>query len=151
MSDVPHAQALAVLAGPKFCDTQLSWAERVNHSGHLLATAALEDDTGAILPGLTLQLEVKRPIVADRCLYELGLFLLQNGVRRRIYQLNVCPPDKRSHNGAAGTLHGPHEHVGDHTAAVTDPTVRCGALGVAFAVFCRRVNLSFSGALNPPL
>ena len=53
MSDVPHAQALAVLAGPKFCDTQLSWAERVNHSGHLLATAALEDDTGAILPGLT--------------------------------------------------------------------------------------------------
>lgn len=151
MSDLPHAQALVVLSTPKFCDAALVWEERVNHSGHLLALGTLEDATGALLPGLTLQLEVKRPIVADRCLYELGLFLLENGVRRRVYQLNVCPPDKRSHNGVAGPLHGPHEHVGHEAAAVADPAVRCGALGVAFDFFCRRVNLSFTGALNAPL
>lgn len=151
MSDVPHAHALTVLAYPKFCNALLAWEERVNHTGHLLATAVLDDDTGAVMPGLTLQLEVKRPVVADRCLYELGLFLLENGVRRRVYQLNVCPPDKRSHNGVSGSLYGPHEHVGDTVTAVADPAVRCGALGVAFETYCSRVNLMFTGVLNPPL
>lgn len=151
MSDVPHAQALAVLAVPKFCDARLVWAERGNHANHLLATAPLEDKTGAILPGLTLQLEVKRPIVVDRCLYELGLFLLENGVRRRVYQLNVCPPDKRSHQAPGLLVHGPHEHAGDVVSAVPDPDVRCGAFGVAFDFFCRRAGLAFGGELNSPL
>jgi hypothetical protein len=151
MSDVSHDHALQLMALPKMCSASLAWSERDNHVGLLLASAQPEDETGAILPGLTLQLEIKRPIVVDRCLYEFGLFMLEHGVRRRVYQLNVCPADKRSHNGPQGPMHGPHEHVGNRVLPVDDPDVACGRPDVAFAYYCRRINLAFSGALNSPL
>ena len=151
MSDLPKSQALRVLAQPKLCAAKLTWADRSNHIGLLLATAQPEDETGAIIPGLTLQLEVKRPVVVDRCQYEFGMFLLEHGVRRRVYQLNVTPRDKRSHNGVSGPIYGPHEHIGDSVEAVTDPDIQCGQLDVAFQLFCRRTNLTFTGQLNSPL
>lgn len=150
-ADLPTTQARQVMAEPKFCDARLHWEVRSNQANRLIATAQPEDDTGAIMPGLTIQLEVKRAIVADRCLYELGLFMLEGGVRRRTYQLNVCPPDKRSHNDQqTGSIYGPHEHIGNSVTPVTDPAIRCGSLDVAFQHFCTRINLTFSGDLNPP-
>ena len=80
MSDVSHDQALQLMAVLKLCSTSLVWSHRDNHVGLLLALTQPEDESRAILPGLTLQLEIKRPIVVDRCLYEFGLFLLE---RRR--------------------------------------------------------------------
>ena len=151
MSDLPKSRALQVLAQPKFCAAKLTWADRSNHIGLLLATAQPEDETGAIIPGLTLQLEVKRPVVVDRCQYEFGMFLLENGVRRRVYQLNVTPRNKRSHNSVFGPIYGPHEHIGDSVEAVTDPDIQCGQLDVAFQFFCRRTKLTFTGQLNSPL
>lgn len=151
MSDLPKSQALQVLAQLKFCAVSLSWADRSNHTGLLLATAQPEDETEAIIPGLTLQLEVKRPVVVDRCQYEFGMFLLEHGVRRRVYQLNVTPRDKRSHNGVSGPIYGPHEHIGDSVEAVADPDIQCGQLAVAFQLFCSRTNLTFTGQLNSPL
>lgn len=151
MSDLNHDQALQLMALPKLCSASLSWSERDNHVGLMLASAQPEDESGAILPGLTLQLEMKRPIVVDRCLYEFGLFLLEHGVRRRVYQLNVSPADKRSHNGPLGPMYGPHEHVGNRVLPIDDPDVACGRPDVGFAYYCRRINLAFSGALNSPL
>lgn len=151
MSDLNHDHAVQIMATPKLCSALLIWSERDNHVGLMLATAQPEDESGAILPGLTLQFEIKRPIVVDRCLYEFGLFLLEQGVRRRVYQLNVSPADKRSHNGPLGPMYGPHEHVGDQVLSIDDPDVVCGRPDVAFAYYCRRINLGFSGALNSPL
>lgn len=151
MSDVSHDQARQLMALPKLCSASLAWSERDNHVGLLLASAQPEDETGAILPGLTLQFEIKRPIVVDRCLYEFGLFLLEHGIRRRVYQLNVSPPDKRSHNGPLGPMYGPHEHVGNRVLPIDDPDVACGHPDVAFSYYCRRINLVFSGAVNSPL
>ena len=139
------------MAVPKLCGAALAWSERDNHVGLLLASAQPEDDTGAIFPGMTLQLVVKRPVVVDRCLYELGLFQLEHRVRRRVYQLNVSPADKRSHNSPDGALFGPHEHVGDRVLPINDPDIACGHLDVAFVFFCQRINLAFSGTLNSPL
>lgn len=151
MSDLPKSHALLVLAQPKFCAASLTWADRSNHLGLLLATAQPEDSTGAIIPGLTMQLEIKRPIIVSRCQYEFGLFLLEHGTRRRVYQLNVTPRDKRSHNHVSGPLYGPHEHIGDSFEAVVDPNIQCGQLDVAFELFCRKTNLTFTGQLNSPL
>ena len=105
----------------------------------------------AILPGLTLQFEIKRPIVVERCLYEFGLFLLDHGIRRRVYQLNVSPRDKRSHNSPLGPMYGPHEHVGNQVLPIVDSDVACGLPGVAFAFYCRRINLTFAGSFKSPL
>lgn len=151
MSDVSHDQVLHLMAMPKLCSASLVWSERDNHIGLLLTSAQPEDETGAILPGLTLQLGIKRPIVVNRCLYEFGLFLLEHGARRRVYQLNVSPSDKRSHNGHLGPIYGPHEHLGSRVLQIDDPDVACGSPDVAFAFYCRRINLAFSGALNSPL
>jgi hypothetical protein len=152
-ADLPASRALAVMAVPKYCDAHLQWEIRKNQANILLATAQPEDETGALIPGITIQLEIKRPIVADRCLYELGLFQLEDGIRRRAYQLNVCPLNKRSHNDrqTGQALYGPHEHVGDSASAIVDQAIRCGALEVAFELFCSRINLSFTGHLNSPL
>jgi len=151
MSDLSHDQALQLMAVPKLCSTSLVWSNRDNHVGLLLALTQPEDESGAILPGLTLQLEIKRPIVVDRCLYEFGLFLLEHGVRRRVYQLNVSPADKRSHNGPRGALYGPHEHLGNQVLPIDDPDIACGRPDVAFAFYCSRISLVFSGSFNSPL
>lgn len=152
-SDLHHTHALVVLALPKYCDADLQWSVRSNQINILQATAQPEDETGALIPGLTIQLEIKRAIVANRCLYELGLFKFDSGMRRRAYQLNVCPPDKRSHNDrmTGQAVYGPHEHVGDSVTPIADPAIQCGALELAFRLFCQRINLSFSGHLNSPL
>ena len=150
MSDVSHDQALQLMAVPKLCSTSLVWSNRDNHVGLLLALAQPEDESGAILPGLTLQLEIKRPIVVDRCLYEFGLFLLEHGVRRRAYQLNVSPADKRSHNGKVGAMYKPHEHVGNQVLPIDDPDIACGRPDVAFAFYCNRISLVYSGSFNSP-
>lgn len=151
MSSITRHQAIQLMSVPKVCGATLVWAERPNHRGLLLASAQPEDETGALIPGLTLQLEIKKPVLVDRCLYEFGMFVLERGVRRRVYQVNVSPPDKRSHNSPGGPIHGPHEHVGDQVLPIHDPTVACGHPEVAFAFYCRRINLSFSGAFNSPL
>lgn len=151
MYDVSHDRAQQLMAMPKLCSASLVWAERDNHIGLLLASAQPEDETGAILPGMTLQLVLKRPVVVDRCLYEFGLFQLEQGVRRRVYQLHVSPANKRSHQGPEGKFYGPHEHVGHVALPITDPDIACGRLDVAFAYYCRRINLAFAGVLNSPL
>src|SRR5450759_2868187 len=87
-------------------------AARGNHLGHLLGVAELLDSNGITLPGYTLQIEVKAPIDCDRCLYQFSIMQLKSKRRRRVYQLEICPAGKLSHNGEI-VLHGPHEHVGD--------------------------------------
>ena len=148
---MPKHLALELMAEVKHASVSLIWAERNNHRGLLLSSFQVEDATGAYLAGVTLRLELKKPIVVNRCLYEFGLFKLHNGASRRAYQLNVTPLDKASHNGPEGTIFGPHEHIGDAVHPVLDGSVRCGNLDVAFKFFCERINLTFTGALNSPL
>jgi hypothetical protein len=129
----------------------LLWAERDNHAGYMITTSSLDDDTGATIPGLTLQLEMKKPIVVDRCLYELGMFVLKGGRRYRAFQLHISPPDKRSHNDPSGPLYGAHVHRGGAVYNVDDPRAMCGNIDGAFAIYCESVNLTFTGTLNSPL
>ncbi len=150
-NDLPESLARDAIAGTKFVDFSLSWAEKDNHKGLLISSFQVEDETAAYVAGVTVRLELKKPIVVDRCLYEFGLFKIHNGASRRAYQLNVTPFDKPSHNDPAGQLFGPHEHIGDTVHAVLHKGVQCGNLDVAFRFFCERINLKFTGAFNSPL
>jgi len=108
--------------------TAIRWTgliERSNHAGHLLGVAELVDGNGITLPGITLQIEVKAPAETDRCLYQFSIMQLRHRKRHRLYQLEVAPRSKRTHNGI-NPIHGPHEHLGDDDpAVVTDETVKC--------------------------
>ena len=139
------------MALPKFYGGALIWAPKPNHGGILMALFQPEDDTGAIHPGLSVQLEVNVPLVVDRCRYEFGLFKLEGGVRKRAYQIAVTPKGKRSHNSPSGTIYGPHEHIGDQVSAVVADEIECGNMEPPFVHFCRRINLTFTGKANFPI
>jgi hypothetical protein len=108
--------------------TAIDWTglhKRHNHAGHLVGVASLIDPSGVTIPGLTLQIEVKAPVDAVRCLYLLSIMQLRHRKRIRVYQLEVAPSEKRTHNGET-TIRGPHEHFGDATpTAVSNHSVRC--------------------------
>jgi len=151
MNELPNAAAMAVMAVPKLFGGNLVWADKPNHKSILLATFQPEDETGAILPGLSVQLEVTKAIVVDRCLYEFGLFKLEGGVRKRAYQLAVVPLNKRSHNTPSGPMFGPHEHLGEQVRTVSNDEIFCGQMGAAFAHFCSQISLVFTGQTKFPL
>ncbi|MGB3290969.1 MAG: hypothetical protein WBA83_16980 [Burkholderiaceae bacterium] len=150
-NDLPEAMAVEVMKEAKFANPSIAWPEKNNHKGLLLSSFQVEDETGAYIAGVTIRLEIKKPIVVERCLYEFGLFKLHNGASRRAYQLNVTPTDKVSHNAPLGPIFGPHEHIGDTVYAISQNGIQCGNLDVAFRFFCERINLQFTGAFNSPL
>ncbi|PHN31861.1 hypothetical protein [Pseudomonas sp. ICMP 561] len=70
------------------------------------------DEEGLSIPGLTVEIHLRVGLTADRCKYTFTLFRLSRQKKRRIYQLEVVPKAKRSHNGPP-RLFGPHEHLGE--------------------------------------
>lgn len=112
---------------------------RSNHSGHLIGVAELVDYNGITMPGLTLQIELKEHLTAVRCLYILSIMKLVKGQRKRIYQLEVAPKNKRTHNGKDAVIYGSHEHDGENVVAIDDVT--CDNFPDAVAWFFKRTNI----------
>lgn len=150
MNEMEEEKALKIIAEPKFYSKDLEFSERTNHKGIFIATAQPEERDGTIIPGLSINIEYKGAIVVDRCDYEIGLFFLDFKVKhtKRVYQLHVCPEDKRSHRTMEKDFFGPHEHVGRNVYEVRDPRVYCGNIEGAFKFFCERINLNFTGQLK---
>lgn len=114
-----------LLARPKVATRWSGWQKRVNHAGHLIAVAELAEHNGTTIPGVTMQLEVKDATSVVSCLFLFGIMALESGKRGRLYQLEVAPNTKRTHNGKV-IIYGPHEHVGDlEPTQITDPVVNC--------------------------
>lgn len=141
-SIITSAEAVAIAAVPKAAAGPLIWQPRSNHAGHVIAASIAVDSQGITLPGQVIAIEVRAPVVVDSCLYLFTLFKLVNGQRRRVYQLEVVPASKRSHNEPAGALYGPHEHWGDEQVrGVSHPTVHCGDFAGSLAYFTQRCTL----------
>lgn len=116
--------------------------KRSNHAGSLIGSAQLVDESGTFLQGLTIEIELKAPIVTNRCLFLFTVMQRQRlATRKRIYQLEVCPADKRSHNGLT-TLYGPHEHLAeDEPYEVAQERVNCDDWDGCLQWFFQRINL----------
>lgn len=132
--------------------TAIRWSglqPRKNHVGHLIGVAELVDSGGITLPGLTLQIEVKAPIDCERCLYLFSIMRWKNRQRRRVYQLEVSPLGKRTHNGTT-TIHGPHEHVEENEPIrIDNPDVRCENWAGALAWFFKRTHIAHFDIQDP--
>lgn len=115
---------------------------RSNHRGHVIGVAQVSGDDGVFIPGLTVEIEAKAPLVTDQCLYHFSLRQRSGKLREVVYQLEVCPSSKRSHNGAI-VLYGPHEHVGDsEPTSVHVSDVSCNDWDGCLRWFLARINLS---------
>lgn len=134
-------EALQLLAMRKRARAWSGWIARENHAGHLYGIAQLCSDDGVTIPGLTVQMEVKAPITADVCLFLFSLMRLRGRERSPMYQLEVAPKGKRTHNGIT-TIYGPHEHVGSlEPTPVVDQNVDCAGWSRCLGWFVDRVNV----------
>ena len=131
-----------LLATPKLAHNWSGFQKRNNHAGSVIGSAQLSDASNIFIPGITLEIEVKAPVVTARCLFLFTLMRRKGLVRRRIVQLEVCPVNKRSHNGVT-TIYGPHLHIGDDEPhAVSERGVNCEDWDSALDWFLTRINVS---------
>jgi hypothetical protein len=86
------------------------------------------------------------------CLWDFGLFKFKDGKQLRLYQINVVPEDKASHNTPTGAWYGPHQHFGElrmekFDAAAPAP---CASHEAWFKQFLTRGKIQFGGKYEIP-
>ena len=136
------SEILKFAAMPKVAHNWSGFIKRPNHAGSVIGSAQLSDANNIFIPGVTLEIEVKAPIVTTRCLLLFTIMRRKGAVpRNRVLQLEVCPKDKRSHNGVT-VIYGPHFHVGDDEPTPVDELgVNCDDWEGSLAWFLRRINV----------
>lgn len=124
---------------------------RNNHAGYIAAAVRPEDETAASIPGLTVELELKIPLRVDACKNTASIYLLRSGVKYRVYQIEIQPVAKRSHNAPGNIIYGPHEHIGDQVKVYEGPPLSCSTpIEPLFQIFCRKANIGFTGNILLP-
>lgn len=138
---IDRTQLDILLVKQKFARNWSGFQKRENQANYLIGSAQLTDGDGVFLPGMTLEIEIKAPVLVDRCLIFFTIRQRAVSRRPRLYQLEVCPRDKRSHNGAT-TIYGPHEHfLEDEPYPVSEMGVNCDDWNSSLQWFLRRVNV----------
>lgn len=145
-----EAEGRGIVAMSKVGRTAFVWAPRSNHISHQHCAQVLFDSAGVTIPGLTVALEIRSPIVTAECLYLFTIFKLERGGgKRRAYQLEVCPAAKMSHRDATQTIYGPHEHFSETAYAVAERSVACKDWQACYTWFMKRCNLVLPSTLPP--
>lgn len=139
----------ALLSRPKLALRWSGWDKRSNHAGHLIGVAEMFEVDGTTIPGVTIEFEIKAAVSAVSCLYLFTLMSFAARERRRIYQLEVAPSAKRTHNGLS-VIYGPHEHVGvSEPTQVIHPSVNCESWDQCARWFFTRVSVTPFPIPNP--
>jgi hypothetical protein len=133
---------LRLVALPKRAHNWSGFQPRGNHAGSVIGNAYLTDENDVFIVGTMLEIEIKAPIIAPRCLMLFTIMQRKGTIpRQRVFQLEVCPHDKRSHNGVT-TIYGPHLHIGDdEPSAVSESGVNCEDWERSLQWFLRRINV----------
>ncbi|WP_141440117.1 hypothetical protein [Vreelandella titanicae] len=135
-----------IISAPKSYDGELSYSEKTNNRAFQVISFRPEDEMGITLPGVTIEICLRTPLVIDECKYTFTIFRLKGQKRERIYQLEVVPSEKKSHNGPPKT-YGPHVHIGDSVQEV-NIDLCCEDYQDWLAWFCEQVNLTLT--YEPP-
>lgn len=136
------SDALPLMTVPKYAVHWSSFQKRENHAGHIIGVAQLTDPDGVYFPGLTLEIEVKAAIVSPQCLFQFSLRQKKGKLKEVVYQLEVAPQAKKTHNGLT-PIYGPHEHIGeDEPSLVNQRSVNCNDWNGCISWFLQRVNVT---------
>lgn len=142
------ARGIIDAAGPLHAGLPMVWRDRSNHAGHRWCVTTIHDRFGIAIPGLTVQFEARAPVRVDACLFLFSIYRNTRSGRHRVYQIEVCPREKRSHRMPDGTfLFGPHEHWGEAGAPIDAFGLSCEDWPGSLREFLRRrpvYNLSVS-------
>lgn len=129
---------------------RIKFAHKGNNHNFKVASFAVQDDDSIAIPGLTVQIEYRIPAVVPRVKYHFTLLYLARGRKRRLYQLEVQPTNKKTSH-ANGPIYGPHEHFMDHDCVrPLDLSLPVEHYQDWLAEFCKRTNLVIDEELPQP-
>lgn len=139
-----------LIALPKsFCGVVTFGTKDTNTLFKVAAFRPVGED-GSTIPGASVEILLRTGVVADRCKYTFTLFRLANQKKRRVYQLEVVPPDKRSHAGPP-RIYGPHEHYGEgDDVRPIQSDLCCTDYQQWLELFCSRISLTLDAKLPEP-
>lgn len=140
-----------ILARPKILLGDLAWGADPTQSRYQLARFLVADDDGATIPGLTVEFDFRRADVANDCKFSFTLFVQRGTARRRVYQIEVVPPHRKSHNGDSGALYGPHQHLGERALAIDVGPLGCMHHEQWVREFLKQANIGWGGVYHPPI
>lgn len=135
-----------VIAMAKFYDGEMSYTPKASNKAFQVITFRPEDELGITIPGVTIEICLRTPQVVHDCKYTFTIFRLKGQRKERIYQLEVVPAKKKSHNGPP-KIYGPHVHILDAVSSV-GLDLCCEDYQDWLAWFCAQVNLSLNS--EPP-
>lgn len=137
-----------IISMAKRCADKLVYTTKDNNRAFQLITFRAEDEIGMSIPGVTIEICLRTPQIVDDCKYTFTIFRLVKQRRRRIYQLEVVPRDKKSHNGPP-RIYGPHVHQLDTVTAV-NLDLCCKDYHDWLVWFCQQINLTLEREPPPP-
>lgn len=140
-----------ILIRPKILLGDLIWGEDPTQSRYQLARFLVADENGATIPGLTVAFDFRRGNVANDCKFTFTLFGQRGTARRRIYQIEVVPPERRSHNGESGALYGPHQHFGEKALPLNVDALGCTHHEQWVREFLKRANIGWGSDYQAPI
>lgn len=152
MSDLENRELAEHIVGlKKTFRGELELTVKPQNNRYHVCEFRVEDDEMATIPKIIVAVSLRVGFIPEECLYNFTVFWQDGGRKYRAYQLEVCPPGKRSHNGgkASPDCYGPHEHVGGHVEEVS-LDLGCPDHQQWFEWFCKRVNLTVEGSICPP-
>lgn len=149
--DLSDEEVAEAIARPKRIVDEMSWEDKPSNSHFLMWSPLLVDPDGATIPGLLVELCVRRGSIGSDCRYDFGLFQVKGARRLRAYQINVRPWNRVSHIEQGAQWYGPHEHYGE-AAAKLDSHIQFGCEHHLdwFELFLQRAKISYTGRRVAP-
>lgn len=143
-------QQTKLIRTKKYPATRIEFSQKSNNQNFWVAAVPLDDADGLAIPGLTFQIEYRVALIVDRPKYHFTLFFLDEGKRRRLYQLEVQPHDKKTSH-ADVPIYGPHEHFMEHDVVrKVDLRISVSHYRKWLDAFCQRANITIEQELSPP-
>lgn len=144
------AEVQDLISLPKLLVGELIWDEDPTHSRYVTARFVVADDTGATIPGVTVEFLFRPGVVATDCKFAFTLFAQRAHRRCRVYQIEVVPPERRSHNGPSGCIYGPHQHFGERAEVLGGTGLGCLDHEAWMREFLHRSNIGWGGTYVLP-
>lgn len=144
MQDIPHAEAVQLLATPRICEEAGAWLPQKEQPGLTVLEHGLISE-GGVGSGQYVQLQFRRSQKTGMCCYKFTVFQLNAGGPLRVYQLDV-----RQHTRMPRNAHSlSHEHLGDKRTPLS-PDANHWTYSDVLTTFCGRTNITFDPQIPGP-
>lgn len=141
---------MAVINRPKILLGEMNWQDDPTQSSYLMSQFLVADESGITIPSLTVEFDFRRGIVVHDCKFTFTLFAHRGNQRRRVYQIEVMPKERRSHQRKDVQLYGPHQHFGDDAERLDMDGLGCFNHEEWLHEFCRRASILYGGTYISP-